>query len=127
MTSCTELMQRILPAAHDTSGRTPLREGHVAEGRIDLEPGVVDEDVDGSELLAHRVEHRPDFGLARNVGLDGKGMGAVGFDLRNDVFCFVRAADVVHADVGTGRAERDRNRTPDTGAGACDKSGLALE
>ena len=87
MTSCTELMQMILPAAQETSLRTPRRlnsrdrlagaqelagqvdadhrvpllERHLLEGRVLLQAGVGDQDVDRAERLEHPGEHRLDL------------------------------------------------------------------
>ena len=96
MTSCTELMQTILPAAQEISGRTPRRlnsltasrahrnwpvrltpitvfqscERHLLEARVLLQAGVVDQDVDRAEALEHPGEHRLDLVLLTDVGLN---------------------------------------------------------
>jgi hypothetical protein len=96
MSSCTEEMQMILPAARERAGSTPWRtivraatrvqrnvagevdahhgvpllEDHVDQGRVALQPGAVDEDVQARPLARHRGEHGLDLSLAGDVAGD---------------------------------------------------------
>ena len=88
-------MHRIFPKEHDTEGSKPLFletangfaraeelagkvyaddplplcEGHLIEGRIHLDPGVVDQDIDPPEFPSSRLEHFADLVLFRDIGL----------------------------------------------------------
>ena len=59
-----------LPGQVDADHLVPLRERHVGERRVALDPGVRDDDVDAAEALARRVE-QPDavFGLAEQLSI----------------------------------------------------------
>src|SRR5258707_2640766 len=108
MTSCTELMQRILPAAHEISLRTPRRlnsriasraekltgqinaddpvplvKRHLVNRRICLKAGVVDQDVKAAEFLEYPLEQFPDLIFSGHVRLVSVGPTAAAAGLLN--------------------------------------------
>ncbi len=117
ITSCTEDMQMILPAAADSSGTTPRRRNsrtasrahrnwpvrltsmtncqslqtHLVQRRVALQAGVVDEDVDAAPLGDDLLEHRLDLVLLAHVGPDRDGLVAAGADLLHDALARARA------------------------------------
>ena len=144
MTSYTELDVRILPAEQDTAGCTrsartrapprgheelagqdtdihhpvPLRQRHLLESGVLLQPGIVDEDVDGAELPAHPVEHLSHVVFAGDVAAMCVAAGAASPDLVDDRLRLGIVFDVVHHHIGAGMPEADRDPLADPGTGA---------
>ena len=126
-------MQMILPAARETAGTTPRRRNsrtasraqrncpvrltpmtvsHCCsviswKGRVLLQPGVVDQNIDCSELLQHLGEHRLHLVFAADIGANGYRFAPRIADQCDHALGFFRMRDVVDHDVGAGGAERE--------------------
>ena len=104
----------------------------------DLDPGVVDQDVDAAVLLHHLVEHRVDLPGVGHVGGDQDRLRARRRQLPHAqvhpvldrvprLLGALRAADVVDGDVDALLAQPDRDRLPDARAAPGDQRLLALQ
>ncbi len=92
----------------------------VGDGRQGEPSGGVHDDVDAAVVGLDPVEHRGDGVLVGDVGLDGEGVPAGGFDLRDGGGCGVRAAGVVHDDGEAVGGESGRDRAADAAGSASD-------
>src|SRR5262249_13957519 len=52
----------------DADHSVPLLEGHLVKGRIALQSGVVDQNVDSAKLIEHALKHRLDLVFLGDVG-----------------------------------------------------------
>ena len=68
------------------------------DGSEVVDAGVVDEHIDGAELLHGLRDERPDGIGIGEVGLDGNGLAAGSVDFGNDLFCVGLAAGIVDGD-----------------------------
>lgn len=73
-----------LPGQVDADHRIPLRQRHGGKGRVALQAGVGDQDIDCSELADHARGHRIDLVLLQDVGLVRVGAAAAGADRVDD-------------------------------------------
>jgi len=100
-TPAQELADRF-PRAQELTGQVdvdhlpPLRERHLVQRGVDLQPGVVDQDVHRAEGVARLAEQRLHLRFVAHVALDGDGAPTLGFNLFDDGKCTVVAGDVVH-------------------------------
>ena len=95
-----------------------MRQGHLAEGRIALQPGIVDQDVYSPELLNHVSEQARNLVFRRHIGLQRDGIDARAPNFLDYGIGCVIARNVVHDDVRARLAERNRDSAADTGIGA---------
>src|SRR6266852_4152603 len=152
MTSWTDEMQMIFPAAREISAeaaldhraggraraekrprqvhpehRVPVLERHRGDGGVTLETGVVHEDVDASPRPLHLGKHRLDLGLLRDVGADRQGVHPVGLDLVHDLRRRLGLRDEVDRDGGAGGPERSGDPFADARIRASDERALPSE
>ena len=111
----------------DSEHRVPLVERHVEEGRILLQPGVGDRDVQRAEFGDRLLVHRDDLVLFRDVGLDGQRATPKALDLVSDVVGRLGMRHVVDDDVGPGLREAQRDGLADAGVRTGDDRRLAFE
>jgi hypothetical protein len=109
----------------DREHLVPLRQGQLVERCVLLQAGVVDQDVDGAELLDHGAEHGAHLRLIRNVGAQGEGAHPLGADLLGEAQRLVFVGDVVDDDIRPRLPERERDRPADAGASAGHERPLA--
>src|SRR5271166_4834438 len=105
----------------------PLGEAHLVQGRVLLDASVVDQDVDGAELLARPVEHGLNVDLAAHVRAVDRRLRAAAPDLLGDGLGVLGARNIVHHDVGPRVAERDGYSLADAGAGTRNDGLLAAK
>ena len=86
-----------------------MRKRHLVNRRILLESGVINQDVDSAELIAHGLEHLGDIIFIRNVGTISERCVAVPAQFIDHGLRFVFAGDIIDADTRAGMAERQRN------------------
>src|SRR5919106_1294399 len=109
-----ELLDRLAGAQElagevDPDHRVPLLERHLLEGRVLLQAGVVDQDVDRAEFSQHLGKHRLDLVLLADVSLMGVGVAALVADLGHDLLGRLALGGVVDHHVGAGPAEWHRH------------------
>ena len=93
-----------------------------------MQAGIVDQDVDGAEFLAHRLEHRLDLLLVGDIRLDRDGFDAAPtFNLLNRFLRSVRIRDVIHHHIGARVPERNCHLLTDPRAGAGNEGLLPRE
>ena len=98
------------------------------EGRIGLDAGVVDQNVQRAEAGDDRRQHRFDARLVADVRRHRHRLAAVGSDLGDDLGRGIGLdGEVVHRHPRTGPAERQRRGPADAGAGAGDERDVACE
>ena len=107
--------------------RVPLIQRHLVERCILLNAGVVNEDVDGSELFLHPSEHLPDVFFVRDVNLVAVRPDAQRTDLLDDFLRRLFARAPVDHHICSCAAEGDGHRPADAGVGAGNQSLLALD
>src|SRR5690606_13062279 len=105
----------------------PLLVGELEERHDGLDARVVDEDVDGTELLPHAVDHGLDVGPARDVALHGDRPAAAAPDVGSGFLGLRGLADVVDGDVGALLGEDLGDAAADAAAAAGDERNLVLE
>ena len=106
----------------------PLRQRHLFERRVLLQPGVVDEDVDGAELPSHPVEHLPHVVLVGDIAAVGVALAAAAaLHLLDHRLGVGGPADVVDHHVGAGMTEADGDPLADPGTGAGDERSLSFQ
>ncbi len=96
------------------------------ERRVLLEPGVVDQDVEGAEALDRFRKHRLHIFLLADIGLDRKGLATGGLDRLHHSLRFVGAGTIIHRYRRPGRAERERAAFANPGAASGDERFLIL-
>src|SRR3954447_14515954 len=137
-------MQTIFPAARETDGTTPRRLNSTTASRaqrnwpvrltpmtasqspkviswnrrVALDPRVVDENIDGTELVDHVPEHPSYLVLARDVGAVRKAPRPRTADFLDRGFRLLFAGNVIHHHIGAGSSERDRGGAADSGVSA---------
>ncbi len=92
----------------DSQNFVPHHLGHLEERLVTGDSGVVDEDVDGAEVLGHGVDHGFGVRLARDVGLIGIGLNT---ELARGAADLVRRFDGIlivdgHRRAGLGQNQR---------------------
>jgi hypothetical protein len=100
---------------------------HVQERRRGLDAGVVDQHIDGAELLDGALHHGIHRGRIGHVGLDGDGPRTAGGQLAGQRLGFGFEAEVVHHHIGPSRAKGLGNGVPDPAARPRDDGDLALQ
>ena len=111
----------------DVDDLLPLGVGHLHERGVDLQAGIVDQDVDGPEFFARGLKHGRHVGFAGHVGLMGEGVAAVFLDCFDDGLGLLGPGDVVDADLGDGGPQRKGDGFADAGAGPGDDGRLTFE
>ena len=96
----------------------PLVVGQFEERHDRLDAGVVDQDVDGTELVPDPIDHGFDFGAVRDVRLDRHGAAAFAADPCGDILGGLSAGDVVDGYVGALLREDLGDALADPAAGA---------
>ena len=104
-----------------------MRERHLVEARVALEPRIVDEDVHRAEVLDGAAEHVRDLRFGGYVGPHRQRTAAGARDLFGHLDCLVLAIAVVDGDVGSRRAEGDGDGLADPGVRPGDECLLACE
>ena len=104
-----------------------MRERHLVDRRVALQAGVVDEDVDGPELLDGAAEHVRDFRFHGDVGAQRQRSAARPRDVVGDLDRLVLAVPVVDDDIGARLAERDGDGLADSRIRAGDERLLSSE
>lgn len=122
LTGAEELSRQV-----DGQHLVPLLQRHAADRGIPLEPGIRDQYVDRAELLAHALEHAPDIGLYRNVGLVCRSIHSETADFRDGLVRLVRGRDIVDEYVGTRLAESDCDGPTNSRARTRDKCLLSSQ
>ena len=90
---------------------------------LDLsDAGIVDEDVDGAEVVFDGGDETINVGREGDVGLQRNGPAAEALDFGADVSGGGVLFAVVDGEVGAGSSERDGDGTADAAAGAGDES-----
>jgi hypothetical protein len=111
----------------DVDETRPLLVGQLEEGNDRLDTGVVDQDVDRSELLPDTVDHRFDVGAPRHVGLHGRRPASRRSDRCGDLLRLVHVRDIVDRDVRSLGGEHLRNPAPDAPRRARHQCHFALQ
>src|SRR3954465_15231566 len=121
------------PGAEELAGEVdrddlvPLRERHLVESRVALQPCIVDEDLPRAERLEGAAEHVRDLGLDGDVGPQRQRAASRAHDLLRHFDRLVLAVAVVDDDVGAGLAEREGDGLADSRVRAGDERLLARE
>ena len=95
------------------------------ESRATLDARVVDEDVDGAELVHHAPEHRLHLSLARDVGAMQERVRARPANLRGGCLGLFLVRDVIQDDVGPRASQRDSGGETDARARTGDQRFLS--
>lgn len=98
-------------------------QGTHLEGKV----SVVDQHIDGAELLFDRLHHTVDLILARYVGLRDQTLSAGRPHFRKNFLGSFFVLVIVNRDRGTGFCQADRCRRPDAAARPCDKNDLPVQ
>jgi hypothetical protein len=101
-----------------------LLQTHLVEGRVALQAGVADRNVQRPEMRDSGREHGLHLIFLADVGLERDGLAAHALDFVGDLVGRFRVGDVVHHDVRTGSCQPQRDRPTDARIGACDKRWL---
>src|SRR5258707_5591686 len=96
----------------------PLVIGQLEKGYDRLDAGIVDENIDRSQLAPNFVEHLLDFAPLGDVSFHGNRAAALAANPFRDLFGFLWTGDVIHRDVGALFGEHFRNAAPDSSTGA---------
>src|SRR5579872_6909238 len=102
----------------DRDNRVPVGQRHLGKGRVALQPGIGDQDVDATKPLDMGAEHRLDLGLVRDIGPDRDGVAAAPADVRGGCLGLLGPADIIDRHVGPGGAETERDGEADPRIGA---------
>jgi hypothetical protein len=97
----------------DADDGVPLPQGHLVKCRVSLQPGVVDQDIDGAEPFDHMAEHVLDLVLLRHVGFVCISLGARSTDRVDNRLSAILAGHVIDHDIGTGLPQSDRRSLAD--------------
>ena len=111
----------------DADDFVPLRECHLIDRRIRLQSGVVDQNVDGTELLADGAEHPGDVVFTRDVGFERHRGMTMAAQLVDHGLRFVLAGDVIDTNIRPGVTERECDGASDPGARPGDNCFLPFE
>ena len=111
----------------DANNRVPLCEAHFVKGGIALQSGVIDQDVDRSEMRDGLGEHLPDLFLLAHVGAYHHGITATGSNLIGNALGFVRVCDVVDRHIRARCAEGESAGFADAGTRTGDECFLVFE
>ena len=104
-----------------------MRKRHLVNRRILLESGVINQDVDSAELIAHGLEHLGDIIFIRNVGTISERSVAVTAQFIDHGLRFVFAGDIIDADTRAGMTKRKGDGPTYAGAGTSDDCLLSLQ
>ena len=74
-----------LPGQVDVDDLAPLRQRHVVQRGVLLQPGVVDDDVDAAELGHRALEHDLHLVFVADVGVHRDGLAAGTADVGHDL------------------------------------------
>jgi hypothetical protein len=107
----------------DRDGLVEVGLGEVIEASDQGDAGIVDQDVDGAELVVGLLDHGGDGLAVGDVGGDGDGIAALGFDGIGDRGGLVGSVAVVDGDVGAGICEGQRDGGADAAGSAGDEGG----
>ena len=117
-----------LPGEVHADDFLPLRECHVLEGGVLLQPGVVDQNVDRSKRFQHFREHRLHFIFVADIGLRPRSLrcrcARINPTTRS---ASSGAGDVIHRHGRAGRAEGNRAGFADPGICTGDERFLILQ
>ena len=114
------------PAQVHVQGGLPVLVGHVLEGGVPHDAGVVHHHVDPAPLLGHAVEQALDGEGVGHVRGEGQGLAAPEADLLRGAGD-ARGVAVEEGQLGARLGEGARGRRPDAVAGAGDHGGATLE
>ena len=103
-----------LPGEIDTYHGVPLPERHLVKGRVALQAGVIDEDVDGPKSRQQLGEHRCDLFFAADIGLKRDCFPTSLSNLLRHPFRILWAGYIINRDCRAGRSERERTRLADS-------------
>ena len=94
----------------------PLFECHVLKGRARLDPGIVDQDVDGSKAPAGFGKHRLDVIALTDICSKGKSLAALGLQFLDEFPCIILiAGKMVDNNAAPGLDQGQRATTSDAG------------
>jgi hypothetical protein len=99
----------------------PLSEGHLDERRVLLQSGIVNENVERTEVFTNGVEHRFHLVLLRDISLKGEGVVAVTPQLGDHGLCLAVVGHEINADIRTRMTERQRDSPANAGTGSSHK------
>ena len=105
----------------------PLRERHLVKRGFLLEPGVVDEHIDGAPLGKHFAEHGLDLTFVADVRLDRECFDAGFSNFGGYGFRVIGRSFVINDDIGAGAAQRDGDGAADAGTVPGHERFLAFE
>ena len=92
--------------------------GKFVEAAHDRDAGVVDEDIDRTEVTCDLFDHFCDGGGLRHIGGNGNRAAAIGLDFGDDGFRVIRALAIIDRDGGPEFGERHCNRGADAARAA---------
>ncbi len=104
-----------------------VRFRYLGKCRLLFHAGIVDQDVDGAELVVALIHQRAYLVEVSDIGLHNDALGAGLFDPVQRFLGTCRSADVVDNDLGTFFGELTRDSLSDSRAGPCNDRDLAIQ
>src|SRR5262249_30640355 len=111
----------------DVDQARPLIVGEIEEGDDGFDTGVVDEAIDGAELIPHAIDHAFDFGAVGDVGFHRDRAAAFASDFGGDVLGGLCTRNVVHGDIGALFREDFRDPFADSAARSGNERDFSFE
>ncbi len=105
----------------------PLFLGHLPNHAVPVHSGVVDQDVQPTELVEHFLHHRLGVVEAGHIGLDGQGAAAHAANRLGKFHCQLGALVVVESDVGAVGGQVQHDGPPDPPRAACNNGDFAFQ
>ena len=112
----------------DRENDVPFVHRKFVDGSDELNAGVVDQDIDRSELGERLGHHRLDPVLGREIGaVEANLHAAVGRDRPPDRFDLLGVPEAIKYDIRALCRKHLGDAEPDTAGRSCDQGGLSLE